>query len=559
MDKLQPLIKHRFWILAALVPPLCIFGYYKANGAMKAATAERITALDGVISGIPSGTGANPTWTDAAKVLNEEYKQAVNVELVRVWEEQQARMTWPPSMQPFVPAEYRGKFPDEAGFTYKNEYADLIADLHASADPITPDPTGKGFSGKVWLDQKLIPRHTFGQLSVESNKIWDAQEDLWYLQLIFDAIRNINRPAENAAKAAVRKVYKIELLGGTGESSVKATASSVSGGEGTMAGMHGAMEMQMGSGQSELGGRSGGGLSPPKVAFDPAEEFGPQGGSSRSGTMQGTSADAMHGAAFTGSGQEGATNTSREPLRYIKADESAKFQERGFYLSVLIDQKKIPDFLVELSNADWPIRIVRFHVGPNPEKPGPTGSGTGEDYGSMYGSAGMSMPDIGYEAFTESSFSDPAFSDPAAMAEMQGETVGPSPLVTSEQMAGLFTHPDLVQLDVCGVITFYKPPAAEVLAAVEALRGASSDSTASAATTSDTAESAESGVTGEAVPAAEPGAAPEPGAAEPAIPGSAPPVAEEATETPAASPAEAPAEIEATTPEPAEGEPATAP
>ena len=33
MDKLQPVIKHRFWILAALVPPLCIFGYYKANGA----------------------------------------------------------------------------------------------------------------------------------------------------------------------------------------------------------------------------------------------------------------------------------------------------------------------------------------------------------------------------------------------------------------------------------------------------------------------------------------------------------------------------------------------
>lgn len=523
MDKLQPVIKHRFWILVALVPPLCIFAYYSANGAMKQATADRITALDGVISAIPPGTGANPTWTDADKgglaVINAEYKSAVDVELVRVWEEQQERMTWPRSMQRYVPAEYLGEFPQEAGFTYKDEYADLIAAVHASAEPITPDARGKGFSGKVWLDQKLIPRHQFGNLSVESKKIWEAQEDLWYLQLLFDAIRNVNRSSENAAKAAIRKVYKIDLVGGTGESTVKATGSQ-SGESGAMPLMH-AAEMPMMDMQPFPSGDQGGtgrtaALAPPRVGFSPAEEFGSdvqQSSSQTSSSPSGPpSPDMMMGNAA------GAAN--KERIRYIKLDENAKFRERGFYLSVLIDQKRIADFLVELSNADWPIRIVRFHVGPSPEKPGST-SGMMDQYSSMYPGAEMpAMEAPTFDAFDPGAFE--AYADPGAATDM-----GPAPLVTTEQMAGLFTHPDLVQLDVCGVITFYNPPKPELLAAVQARQESSStqlstelpavDATIDPVENSDPAGAADAST---AVPgaAAEPGAATEADSALPADP-----------------------------------------
>jgi hypothetical protein len=500
MDKLQPLIKQRFWILAALVLPLCIFGYYKANGAMKDATTARVEALETAYKNIPSGDGPNPTWTEEAKQLNASYKAAVNVELVRVWEDQQARMTWPPSMQRYVPAEYRGEFPEEAGFTYKDEYSRLIADLHASVEPITPDPKGKGFSGKVWFDQKLIPRHVLGTLSVPSEKIWDAQEDIWYLQLILDAVRNVNRSAENAAKAPVRKIYKIELRGGTGESTVKASGTTMSG-EGTMAGMHGAGAMEM---QAEMTGqRSGQGGFTAKVAFDPAEEFGTQtkAGESTSTSTSGP-AEAMHMAGPGGMGGGG----RGELLRYIKEDENAKFRERGFYLSVLIDQKKIPDFLVELSNAEWPIRIVRFHVGPSVEKPGTGSAGNMmEEYAAGYDTSGQG--NSGFDSFDPAAaFADPALLEGATM-DMQ---VGPSPLVTSEQMAGLFTHPDLVQMDVCGVITFYNPPAEEILAAVQA--------TSSAAPDAGSAQEVPS--TPEAIPAAESVTAEPPGVPEPDAPGS---------------------------------------
>ncbi len=515
MDKLQPVIKHRFWILAALVPPLCIFGYYSANGAMKEATAAREAALDGL--SIPDGTGPNPTWTDADKgglqVINAEYKAAVDAEFVRVWDEQQERMTWPPSMQRYVPDTYRGEFPNEAGFTYNDEYADLIAALHESVEPITADRRGKGFSGKVWIDQKLIPRHEFGVLSVESDKIWDAQEDLWYLQLLFDAIRNVNRSSENAAKAAIRRVYKVDLLGGTGESSVKASAGP-SGMPG-MPGMHDAampmMEMQIGS--SNQGTRSTGGLSAPRVGFDPAEEFGSD--VKQSSQSSSSSGDpAMEMPPMMTAGNRGAA--SQERIRYIKLDESAKYRERGFYLSVLIDQKKIADFLVELSNADWPIRIVRFHVGPNPETPGAS-SGMMDQFAPMYSSAPMPAMEAGptFDAFDPGAFD--AYADPTTA----GAQIGPAPLVTTEQMAGLFTHPDLVQLDVAGVITFYNPPSEELLAAVQA----ETDSTASELTTEPAAAADTPASTDDSADLSEPGAASEsssavPGAAE--IPGAAP-------------------------------------
>lgn len=571
MDKLQPVIKHRFWILVALVPPLCIFGYYSANGAMKQATADRITALDGVISAIPPGTGANPTWTDADKgglaVINAEYKAAVDAELVRVWEEQQERMTWPPRMQQYVPSEYLGEFPQEAGFTYKDEYPDLIAAVHASVEPITPDARGKGFSGKVWLDQKLIPRHQFGQLSVESKKIWEAQEDLWYLQLLFDAIRNVNRSSENAAKAVIRKVYKVDLVGGTGESSVKATATSGQSGMPVqgMEGMHSAempmMDMQSGS-TNDGPGRTAG-LPPPKVGFSPAEEFGSDALQSSQSAAQPTSGPAEMMTMMSGS--RGAT---KERIRYIKLDENAKFRERGFYLSVLIDQKKIADFLVELSNADWPIRIVRFHVGPNPEKQG-SATGVMDQYSTMYPGSSSEMPAMEaptFDAFDPGAFD--AYAEPGADTQMQ---MGPSPLVTSEQMAGLFTHPDLVQLDVCGVITFYNPPKPDLLAAVQAQR--ESPSTRSSAelpgveATVDPAGASASSSAADAL-TAEPGASVEPDSpTESAEPGSATEAggslpADTGTPVEPADESEAPTDTaESPVPEtpPADGDAATAP
>jgi hypothetical protein len=235
----------------------------------------------------------------------------------------------------------------------------------------------------------------------------------------------------------------------------------------------------------------------------------------------------------------------RKEIRYLKPD-NPLFQERAFYMSVLIDQKKIADFLVELSNADWPIRIVRFNVGPNGgttggySQPGymtgAMGGGGGgrmeddDDLGSMLGGRGAlggegmfgALGGGGFGGATGTAgggFSDDLFTsplgggngdedDPRGMGA-GASAYGPSPMVRGDQIQSLFTHPDLVQLDVCGVITMYKPPEAALYAAVTG-KTAPDAAAAAAAPAAD----------GAAAPAGDPaGAAPaDAGAVQPAEP-----------------------------------------
>src|SRR6185312_20536 len=64
---------------------------------------------------------------------------------------------------------------------------------------------------------------------------------------------------------------------------------------------------------------------------------------------------AMLGGGF-GSRQGGGTNMERY------RDEQKEFKTRGFSLQVVMDHRRIPQLLVELSNcANWPINVLRVH------------------------------------------------------------------------------------------------------------------------------------------------------------------------------------------------------
>lgn len=487
MDKLEPILKHRFWILLGLVAPLTIFGYYSANGAMKAATEKRIGEIDALINKVPSGSEATPRWAQGMSGINRTYEQTVNAEIVRVWERQQARMTWPASMQQYLPGKYRDPFAKtEAGVVYANLYAELLRELHASIEPVTVSPQGKiSGSGKVLFEEKQIPRASFaGRLSIPSEMIWDAQEDIWYLQLLFDAIRTVNQPAENAAKSAVRAVFKVELWGGTGESGVKSSGVGESGqgltGMGEMRDMMEQMNMRGG-----LGMGMGGGGQAVNISFNPEEEFGTggqpqgsQGGMQR--MMGGPMGMSMPEGSLAAMPEGNGTSTANNPpkaLRYVKESDSALYRERGFYLSVLIDQRKIADFLIELSNSDWPIRIGRFHVGPNPHA------------SKLPSGMGPMMPLAGEESFGGEIAAQMEMMQ-AAMAggnpfeggaDEMGGGFGPPTLNPTGQAAGLLQQFDLVQLDLVGYITFYKAPPEDLLAAVKQAAEAAARTTPAAA------------------------------------------------------------------------------
>lgn len=469
MDKLQPLIRNRFWILIGLVIPLVLYGYYSANGSLKQATVERETALDGVKNGVSSGFEPNEDYIKKLSHINAFLDESVQDAIVDLWRKQQERMTWPRAVASRVPDDFMGEFDRQVPFIYKGLYPELIRRLQKRVQPVEPIPattttnpmgigTGTPIPGRPQTpapNQKVIlgamvPHAQFADFGITSQEMWDAQIDIWMTELLFDAIVKINEDKETISDAVVRRIDLIELVGGTGEPLTK-DAGAVGGG-----------------GFDEEGGMGGGGMMsgpiniPKDVAFPVAEEFGP----AVDAAVEGGGGDYESG----GFGAAGAAGPVQK--RYIAETEEAPFLERGFYLSVIIQQTKIPDFITTLVNSDWPIQVRRFQVGENPYRQ--SGPGT---VGNTFSR--------GYEE--ESGFSGSgAFGRGSGIgmgSRLRGRTSGTGRDLSTSALVNIYdsnlpeyataslNHPDLVRLDLCGVITMYRQPK-EILEAVAARNAA---------------------------------------------------------------------------------------
>lgn len=557
MDKLEPIMKNHFWILLVPLLSMNLWGYFSANGALKEATKARESALDSVKSGIPSGTNdPNEKYISELKKRNEVLEKYVNEELLDLWKRQQARMVWPPRVAADIPKVYLSEIKNnKVRFTYQTDYPDVMRQLHESVEPYVADKRGITWTPKVDFPFQLIPRMEIGNLTITSKQMWDAQEDVWVTQFILNAIRQMNKDADSETSAVVRRVLSYRLLGGEGaaEGGGEAVAAD-GGGEGSDGGMSAAYQ---GTGNQPVGGFSGGqggfGGQASKITssvkFDPAEEFGPGGEPETGGRNGGGNGMTMTPSSSQPTGEAEADATeSTGPLRYVKEVPENPYVERGFYLSVIINQNKLVDFMVALSNSEWPVRVVRFHFGKNPYAQDPFSSTRGGGGGNL-SSMGMrgrgGMPQSGYSSNPSSSGAS-AFTQPANSSSYTGSMAGSmGAAANTGYPVDALQHPDLVQLDLAGLVTMYRQPPEELAALEAAATGTGATTPADGAeVTPGEAEmptDPATPATGEA-PAAP--AAVEPGepAETPAVPAEPAPATEPAENAPASStpPAETP-------------------
>src|SRR5690606_30600093 len=133
MDKLKPLLRNHFWILAGLVVPLILYGYYSANGSLKAATAEREKTLTEVKNGVSSGNEPNEDYIKKLEHINTFLEASVQDAIVDLWRKQQERMTWPQAVAARIPEEFLADFDQQVPFIYKGLYPQLIRRLQKRA------------------------------------------------------------------------------------------------------------------------------------------------------------------------------------------------------------------------------------------------------------------------------------------------------------------------------------------------------------------------------------------------------------------------------------------
>jgi hypothetical protein len=374
MDKV---LKYKFWILSGLVLPLALVGFFMANGGIQADTAARVAQLEGVKP--PNAQQPNPTHTEVAKKLADQQERDNNQQLRELDAIQRQWFTWPTLIGDGLERDatgqlvYRGeKIPPntlgQISVNYPDAYKDELLRVWLSVNPVTASnlPYSGQTKNKVFCPIETLPFHLLTD-TPKIQEIWDAQEDIWLLEMLFTAINTTNQAATNVNDSAIREIMALSLFGGSGTSTVTASAAGATGGDG---------EYSPGGMEYDPTGQGGASAATPGAAvafadgaivYDPAMEYGSPVDTAAAAGPGGEGGEYMSSGGDGGLfGGAGAANA--KPLRYIGFDPATpgQYRKRGFYLSLLIQEKKIPDFVVNLANLDPPILAGRWGFANNP-------------------------------------------------------------------------------------------------------------------------------------------------------------------------------------------------
>jgi len=256
MDKLQPLIRHHYWICFGFALIFTVTGWFLASGSLGEAIAARETAVKGSFTEAKSNADApNARWVDAAKLKNEADATSFKTASTQLRERQKSARQWPAK----VAEKMKGiNFQDQIKDQLTRElwasiYGSEIEEMLKIVRPFQIE-TGEGL---VVVDSNRITHRPYNGWTTrppESKEIWDAQEDIWLLRSLLNSINNVNGNAERITEAPVREIYRLTLRGGDRNATPSAPGGGA-GGMGAMGGMGGMMET---SGAASAGGGDGG-------------------------------------------------------------------------------------------------------------------------------------------------------------------------------------------------------------------------------------------------------------------------------------------------------------
>ena len=539
MERLQPILKQKFWILLGIGIVMTIVGWWMATGTMAATITSRTADIKAAEGKIPKGEIPNSDWSTGLATVNTQQELAVKSASRILWERQRARMTWPDDVTEFAwKMGYRGETIDIIGReNYRSSYNN---DAIRVWETVRPFNRVDG-SGIVDFSLAKFPRLRW-QAPPLSAAMWDAQEDLWLLEALLQTITEVNGGATSTRQdACIHVIEKLTLHGGqpAGQRTTPTAGGGTAGG--------GAMpEMPAGGnfGGGNFGGGGGGGNTATVSAdFDVTEEFGSEGGSGGQGAGSMMSMP-------TGPGGPG-TTTAASVKRYIDDDPALPFKTRGFYMTLIMDHRKIPNLVAELSASErsaWPIEIVRVqYVRLHDDDTEAGGMGAGYNPGAL----GSEPPSGGQGSFGESPFGSTPSTTPSF--SIDGSTAGAGAGATQSQAAiaawtTAVQDPNMARVAICGIITLYKevkPEAAPAAPTSPPQPPATPAPTEDNSTTppvkpaEETAPDSNTDTATDAKPSA-------PAEGEPAAPGSNPSPSNEATpkkdETPSVPPAAKPSE-----------------
>jgi hypothetical protein len=497
MEKLQPLITHRFWVafgLALLVP---FVSWWIYNGSIQETISGRVSTLDSEFNKAKLGADTpNKTWYDGAAKLNEyeqgQYSQAAS----KLWLDQQndEAMFWPKRMLSFVrDLEFgqavEGGRSTEGRTIYQTEYDAQHRKRVLSQIDMYKD--GKGLCEVNTTMVHRVPQATMQTSLPTWKQIWNAQEDEWLIAQLLKSIDNVNQNsgARSITESPVRQIHELLLYGGNLDNVTKSgkKKSSRGGGmggsdygrqvSGSGGGSPGGNSLSAGSGLGSSVGGAGkkAAIPSPDLDFDITKEFGSPAVASKKKKSGGSKGSFAGASGPTAGG---------EMRRYVHNKEGDKYKTRGFKTKLTIQQDKLPFVLAELTNSRWPVEVVRVHweaSNENGRKAAPvsgTGSlpaggslGGGNPYSnngrSVSGSGGMGGIGLGGGSLSGGGSQASSNSGLGSFGSTEAENTDP--------LSASLKDPNLATVVIAGLITIFQVSEEDAAAMREMVKEKSED------------------------------------------------------------------------------------
>jgi len=406
MDQVKAFAKvlweQRFWVLCALGTFIAGICWMKSTGDLQEEFVLRKQSIEGNLNAVTQLRNTPVHPNEQVNEVDRQQALAQRQHVLEVWQELYERqreevLYWPRVLgEQFIEEienkKFRNNIPSTLRDTYRNYIKNRFQGLLEIVDAREEDSMrgggrrgggmerGEGYSPRdtrtaeteedylvLWLDQDRVrSKLNFGDKPT-STQIWVTQEDLWVYDSLLNVIAKTNeaRGATRPDNAAVKAIVALEVGQEAVQSGIKKGSVMVpKAGEGATGGMGGGYERggyesggyeRGGMGGGEMGGYPGGG----------EMGGGLEGGYERGGYERG----GMGGG--TGAGSDTALLESRylddtgKPYPGDTENFGVEFRQLPVHMVLMMDQRWLPQVLVECANAALPVEVTQVRLNPN--------------------------------------------------------------------------------------------------------------------------------------------------------------------------------------------------
>ncbi len=390
-EYLKLAIKYRFWIAVGISCLLPLIGYLAASGAIRTEAATKKTTIEGAdkeVQKYASGKLPNAQYAPMVKERHTVLDGDVNAAWRFLFNRQAPILAWPDKVTDRFPGWGR-KWPagvdanavQQAIYDYVTVYDDQVQAVYKVITPFDYE-SGEGVITAPPLAELLHPTEFDpNKLPTDLSIIWNAQEKLWVQRAMLEVVAKMNEKAKTWDDAPIKQLNNLVVANVGAQDQKSAITGEL---------IDQRPPILAPGAPPPAASSTGGGGSQSNAMMDAAKS-----GSTQMNKMRGSSLGAGGGMGMGGMGSSTEGPSDDGSVKFIKS-KYKQFEIVPVYISVMIEQDRIHEFLILLEESPMAIKVKEFEqLVPDPplQKPekgqGPVGGGGG--MGGVGGMSGMAM------------------------------------------------------------------------------------------------------------------------------------------------------------------------